>query len=338
MYDIRIEHYPAFRVSALQNKIREMSNYIPDAKEARLAEVEKLLNLTGDNTIPEMLVLYMGLVGTLYTEGQRTAEDMMDNYTNLMAILEKQEKSQPNDEKVQEAKQTIEDMLIGSGVATCDNLLALFTPRFEANPDDLDLVSKVVSLLSGSDCMTSDLFLKSVTALNKLSPSYKTAFYLYRLHAAKGENNDAARYLREAINSPDISDGEKGEYLYHEALLYFRSLNNTSRAMASAVAAIDASPFVRGKSYMLIASIWGGQRCGETDIEQRAPFWVAVDFLNRAKAADPSCAAEADKMIAQYRQYFPLQEETFMYDLAEGSEYTVVCGGMSAKTTVRTRR
>jgi len=255
-----------------------------------------------------------------------------------MAILESQERSKPDDETIKESKKVVEDMLIGSGVATCENLIALFTPRFEAHPNDLELVSKIVSLLSSSNCDNSDLYLKTVTALNKLSPSYKTAFYLYRLHLANGDNNEAARYLREAINSSEISATEKGEYLYNEALLYFRNFNNTNRAMSAARAAIDASPSVRGKAFMLIATIWTRFSCGETDIEKRAPYWVAVDYLTRAKAADPSCAAEADKFIAQYRQNFPSQEETFMYDLMEGSEYTVTCGGYSEKTTVRTRK
>ena len=338
MYDMRIEYYPANRVNALQNKIREMSNFLPDAKEARLVELEKLFNLTGDNTLTEMLTLYMGLVGSLYVEEKRTAEDVMDSYSKVMTILESQERSKPDDETIKESKKIVEDMLIGSGVATCENLIALFTPRFEANPDDLELVSKIVSLLSGSNCDNSDLYLKTVTALNKLSPSYKTAFYLYRLHLANGDNNEAAKFLREAINSPDISATEKGEYLYNEALLYYRNFNNINRAMTSAKAAIDASPSVRGKAFILIATIWTRFSCGETDIEKRAPYWVAVDYLTRAKAADPSSAAEADRLIAQYRQNFPSQEETFMYDLMEGSEYTVTCGGYTEKTTVRTRR
>lgn len=340
MYNIRIEHYPANRVSAQQNKIGEMGIYMPEAREERLVELEKLLALTGENTLSDMLSLYMVLVGNLYAEGKRSAGDMMDAYSKLMAIIEQQEKSQPNNEDVKKNKQMIEDILIGSGVATCDNLIALFTPRFEENPNDLDLVSKIVSLLSNSDCTTSDLFMQSLTVLNRLSPSYKTAFYLYRLNLGKGEYAEAAKTLREAIDSPDAGAEERAGYLIEEGMLYFRNLNNLNRAMSAARAAVEASPTVRGKAYMLMASIWASlaNKCGEDDIERRAPFWIAVDYLTRAKAADPSCAEEADKMIGQYRQYFPLQEEAFMYDLMDGAEYTVTCSGFSERTTVRTRK
>ena len=338
MYDVRIEFYPANRISALQNKIVEMGTFLPDAKEERLAELEKLINLTGDRTFPDMLSAYMGLVATLYNEEKRSAEDMMDAYSRLIAILELQEKAKPDDAEVKKHKLIVENLFIGSGVATCENLIALFTPRFEANSDDLELVSKIVSLLSGSDCVTSDLFVQSLTVLNRLSPSYKTAFYLYRLHLGKGEYAEAAKTLREAINGTDITEEEKGAYLIEEGVLYYRHLNSSSRAMSSARAAIEASSSVRGKAYLLIASIWAGQKCGDDDIEKRAPFWVAVDYLNKAKAADRSCTEEADRMIAQYRQYFPLQEDAFMYDLTDGAEYTVTCNGFRETTTVRTRK
>ncbi|MBR4438246.1 MAG: tetratricopeptide repeat protein, partial [Bacteroidales bacterium] len=62
----------------------------------------------------------------------------------------------------------------------------------------------------------------------------------------------------------------------------------------------------------------------------------ATDFMQRAMAKDPSLAAEAQKNIARYRQYFPKAEDAFMYDLVDGKGYSVSCGGMSASTTVRT--
>ena len=338
LYDIRIENYPQNRVSAMQFKVRDLGTFKPDAKEEQLAALEVLLNETGGETIPEMLVRYMDLIRRLYAEEERTAEDVMDSYSRLMAILDAQEQRQPDNEEIKGDKQMIEDMLIASGVANCENLIALFTPRFEANPDDLDLISKMVSLLTYAECASSDLYLQSVTALNKLAPSYQTAYYLSRMHASKGEYDLAMNYIQEAINHPDIPALDKADYMVQQGTLYFRNLNNSTRAMAVARAAMDVSSEVRGKAYMLMASIWAGQRCGESDIEKRAPFWVAVDYLTKAKAANRALTEEADKLIANYRQYFPLQEEAFMYDLMDGSEYTVICGGLRETTTVRTRK
>ena len=76
---------------------------------------------------------------------------------------------------------------------------------------------------------------------------------------------------------------------------------------------------------------------GGDEIAARSPFWVAVDYMVKAKNADPTLEEEANKMIVQYRQYFPEKSEAFMYNLTDGQSYRVSCGGMSATTTVRTQ-
>ena len=339
MYDIRLQYYSAsVNVGLLlQNKIMDLTTYKPDAKEERMAVLESLLNTMGNTTPPNMLARYMELVGSLYADGKRTADDVMDAYSRLAEILDVQERGNPENEEIKSIKVAIENYLINTGVATCDNLISLFTPRFQANSNDLDLVSKITYMLTISGCETSDLYLQSVTALNKLAPSYKTAYYLSNVHASKNEYTTAIKYLQEAIDNAETPATDKGKYLVQQGTMYLK-MNNSARAMAAAKAAVEATPAVKGKAYMLMANIWAGFRCGETDIEKRAPFWVAVDFLEKAKAADPSCAEEANKFIAQYRGYFPLQEEAFMYDLTDGSSYTVVCSGMTEKTTVRTKK
>lgn len=56
------------------------------------------------------------------------------------------------------------------------------------------------------------------------------------------------------------------------------------------------------------------------------------------KNADATLAEDADKFISTYRQYFPAQEEAFMYDIMDGSSYTVACGGLRETTIVKTRK
>ena len=63
-----------------------------------------------------------------------------------------------------------------------------------------------------------------------------------------------------------------------------------------------------------------------------------MDYLQKAKAADESLAADCNKLIGQYSAYYPQKAEAFMYDVVDGQSYTVSCGGMSATTVVRTQR
>ena len=88
----------------------------------------------------------------------------------------------------------------------------------------------------------------------------------------------------------------------------------------------------------MIGTVWGTTTCGGDEISRRAPYWVAVDYLQKAREADPSLADDCNKLIAQYRVYFPQTAEAFMYDITDGQSYTVSCGGMRATTTVRTQK
>ncbi len=65
---------------------------------------------------------------------------------------------------------------------------------------------------------------------------------------------------------------------------------------------------------------------------------MAVDYLQKAKAADESLTADCNKLIGSYSVYYPQKAEAFMYDIVDGQSYTVNCGGMRATTTVRTQK
>ena len=69
-----------------------------------------------------------------------------------------------------------------------------------------------------------------------------------------------------------------------------------------------------------------------------AKYWVATDYMNKAKAADEALADDANNYIRQYAAYYPQTAEAFMYDVTDGQSYTVSCGGMRATTTVRTQK
>jgi hypothetical protein len=67
---------------------------------------------------------------------------------------------------------------------------------------------------------------------------------------------------------------------------------------------------------------------------KQTAFWAAVDKLEKAKAVDPSCAANVNKMINSYKQVYPDKTELFMRNLTEGASFTVP-GWINEKTTVR---
>ena len=121
----------------------------------------------------------------------------------------------------------------------------------------------------------------------------------------------------------------------YEMANYCLKNGRKSKAFSAAQLAAQLGYGYTGKAYYLIGTIWGSTACGGNEITRRAPYWVAVDYLQKAKNADPSLEADANKLIGSYASYYPPAAEAFMYDLTAGQSYTVSCGGMTATTTVR---
>ena len=94
-----------------------------------------------------------------------------------------------------------------------------------------------------------------------------------------------------------------------------------------------------GRAYLVLGNMYaaGAKACGtESQVSQRAAYWVAVDTYIKAKQVDPSIAETADKLIAAYRAHFPSGDDLFTFGYKEGESYTVDCW-FRATTTIRAR-
>lgn len=338
LHDQRAEFFPKYAVTALNNKGLDLVNYVKGDSKRLFEGLEDIIAKNDTATKPSIYLFDLNAAVDLYQSGVLDEEQVIAVYEKSIENLENTKcNTDKEKEDVANVTEDIENIFIQSKVASCDKLVTLFTPRFEANPDSLQLVKNIVNMLSkteeGAD---TELFLNAVNAMHRLEPSYQSAYYLYRLYSARGDADEAVKYMEEAIAYPESDDSTDAAY-YYELATYCYKTGHSAKAYSSATKAVELDPSFAGKAYMLIGTIWGSQVCKGNEIESRAPYWVAVDYMNRAKNADASLTDEANNMIAQYAKYFPMKAEAFMYDLLDGQSYTVNCGGMRAVTTVRTQ-
>ena len=326
LHDTRVANYPKRAVSILNSKGLDLHNYIKGDDERVYKEYKAIIDANKGETDGNIFLFEIEAATQLVQDGKIGAEDYINEY-------------QANLEFVPEDKRPdYEGLFISSKVASCENLLELFTPRFAANPNDAELVSNIVKMMSITEgCTDNDLYLKAVSAMYANEPSHTSAYYLFRLHSSRGNNSEAIKFMEEAIASPESDSATDANYEYELALFCYKN-NMSGKAFAAAQRASDLNPELSAKCYMLIGTIWGSTVCQGNEIERRAPYWVAVDYLTKAKNADPSLADEANNLIRQYAAYFPQTADAFMYDLTDGQSYRVSCGGMSASTTVRTQK
>ena len=339
LQDQRMEFYPKSRGSVLNNK----GNYIVKYKESDTRYVYDNLNAIiaelGGETRPSLLVLDLQSAVKLYKEDALTADEVIATYNNVIACIDNANPKN-DDEAEQNAKvrSDLESIFADSKVASCENIINIFGPRFEAEPDNIALVNTIVRLMNTAEnCLSNDLYLNAVTSMHKNDPGYNSAYFLYKLHSNRGNVDQAIKYLEEAIAYETSGPEVDAEYLY-ELANYAIKNKMKGKAYDAARKAADLDYGFAGKAYFLIGTIWGSTACGGNEIQRRAPYWVAVDYLQKAKAADASLADDANRLIGSYSAYYPQAAEAFMYDITAGQSYTVSCGGMTATTTVRVNK
>lgn len=339
LQDQRAELYPKYAVTALNNKGNYMATYLKNDSERRFEGYEGIITKIGNQTKSNILVFDLQTAIELYQEGSIDAEKVINIYQRNVALLEESKpKNQVEIDQNEKAANDMSSLFAGSKVASCDHLVEIFTPRLEADKENLELATNIVKIMTiTDDCTSNDLFLNAVTTMYKLSPSANSAYYLYKLHSSNGNVDEAVKYMEEAIANEGSDASTDASWSYELAVFCYKNARNAKAyELCNTVANSSCPEDLKGKAYFLMGNIWSSTTCGGDEISRRAPFWVACDYMNKAKAADPSLAAEADKFISQFRVYFPQAADAFMYDITDGQSYTVSCGGLRATTTVRT--
>ena len=338
LHETRANNYPNNAQTTYNNMGQDLHNYVKDNNRRLYDGFELIISRVGEKVRPTTLLYDLQSAIDLFQAGELDAETVINIYQRNNDLLEKMQFANDT-EKTQGAnvKNDMGSLFASSKVASCDNLVELYTPRLAADPDNLQLAQAIVKTMSMTEnCDNNDLFLAAVTTMNKLDPSASSSYYLSRLHGARGNYAEAISYLESAIAGLEAGDSKTGDWTYELATLCFKG-GQSGKAFEYASKVAAENEALAGKAYFLIGNIWGSTRCGGDEIARRAPYWVACDYMNKAKAADPSLTDEANRYISQYSVYFPETAEAFMYDITKGQSYTVVCGGMRATTTVRTR-
>ena len=335
----RAEYYPKYKVVAMNNLGFDMANFYKNDAQKLYDGLNEVIAANKELTKPSVLLIDLNAAIQMYQNNELDADALISVYQNNMSYLEQAVPADANaKEDLEKVKDDMESLFISSKVASCEKILEVYTPRYEAAPEDLALVSNIVKMMSSADdCTDNDLYLNAATSLHKLQPSSQSAYFLYKLNAARGNFDEAVKYITEALTYPEISVETAADYNYEAATFCVKNGKN-AKALEFANKSMGLAESYKGKAYFLIGTIWGATTCGGNEIGRRAPYWVAYDYMVKAKDADPSLAEDCNRMMSQYRVYFPLMEEAFMYDLTDGMPYKVSCNGMTANTTVRTQK
>ncbi|MDP2176307.1 MAG: hypothetical protein Q8K70_10405 [Bacteroidota bacterium] len=207
---------------------------------------------------------------------------------------------------------------------------AIFQPKLKANPEDKNLVNKVIKLYK-SDPLYKDHpnFIGLIEKSYSLEPSALSAEQLARYFEGKKNMTKANFYYEKAAELSN--DNGKKEDFYIKLAKNNISNINVAKSYANKALSINSN---NGQAYIILGKAAYRNKCGNK-LEQAAAACVAVDYFNKAKSVDPSCSAEANQEIANHSKFFPLKSDAFFYGLKEGDSYTIGCSGET--TTIRVK-
>ena len=174
LQDQRAQYFPKYAVTAMNNKASYAAKYIKNDPKRVYDIYESVIAANGAETKASVLFNDFKVAVDLYGDGTVGTEEILNLYQRNLDMLNKiQPASEIEKKQIDEFRTNIENLFITSKVASCDDLLKLFGPRYEANPNDLQLATNIVKMMSlAEDCNDNDLFLNAVTTMYTLEPSF----------------------------------------------------------------------------------------------------------------------------------------------------------------------
>lgn len=275
---------------------------------------------------------YMDVAARIMKQDESYKEQFIQDYLKAAEVADAALKaaSKPKDQKMLKvAKDNIDAFFINSGVATCDNLQAIYAPKVEQNKTNLDYLKQVISVMQMLGCTEQEAYFAASEAAHAIEPTAATAVGCGYMYYKKGDMDKCIDYFDQAINL-EQNPIEKADYAYKTAAILF-SKKQLSKAKQYALKSISLNG-ENGKPYILIANMYASSpNWSDEAALNKCTYFAAIDKLQRAKSVDPSVAEEANKLIGTYAAHTPKDADLFFLSLKKGD--TVTIGGWIGETT-----
>jgi tetratricopeptide (TPR) repeat protein len=336
MYDRRATNFKVNTGNVYRLKAYDVAQYMKDDDLAIYKAFEAAVLAGGSKTEPRTMIDAMNAAIKVYSKKHLSVANFMEFYSKIRAFADTQAREKPDDTQAKRVPIDLESLFLSSGAASCNNIIAMFEKEFKTAPKDKKVVARILQMMGIYHCTKSDFYYRIVEVYHKLDPSAGSAYAVGAVYALKNDMTNAVKYYKEAVEIA-TSPKDKAKYMVELGIVYMQHLNNRAQALHYAQQAMshDAG---NGKACLLRGMIWAAEECDGNVIAKKAKYWLAVDCAVKAKSIDPALASEANRYIKAYSQYFPEQQEAFMYDLVDGDTYEVNCNGMTEETRVRTRK
>lgn len=352
LYDVRYQAYN--EPDAMPRKAKEMTDLLGKGAVNQYYPIyAEAVKTHGEKLDASWVYLYFVATVDYVVAGHADSSLVVDNYDIASDLLDKEleeavasmnAKLEAGDAAGAQKDSVVVSMIRNqialvensfSPFADCDQLVAIYTKKFNNDRDNVDLLKKITKILRKKGCTKTELFFDAARQLYSLEPTPSSALMVGQMCYSKEQYSDAVTYFKQAI--PELTETKDLYNANYFLGLCYGELRQYSAARSAFYEAAKAD-VTKGDPYLQIAVLYANSASSINDgMKGHSAYWAAYDKANKAKSVDPACTDNADKLMAAYRGRFPSQDVAFMLDLRDGSSFTVP-GWIGEGTVIRTRK
>ncbi|MFW5955514.1 MAG: tetratricopeptide repeat protein [Rhodothermales bacterium] len=248
-----------------------------------------------------------------------------------IAFMERVEESHGDDQEVADYIERVRDTLFRSP----EERMAFLESQLERRPDDVELISELFDLYmrEGQRQKAHELSQRLLEA----QPTARSYEMIARMRLEDGEAQEAFELYEQALEMPGAEDRQRD--IFYNMGIAQQQMGRLANARTYFRRALDIDrnfgPALIGIGDLYVTAVGN---CGSFEREDRAVYWLAVDYYERAASRDSSVANQARQKARSYSASFPSMEDIFFKNWNLGGSYRIDYGCYSwigETTTIR---
>ena len=226
-------------------------------------------------------------------------EQFLNDYLETKEVCEKMlqlAKEEPDPEKAQNIVEeydrplaVIEQVFAESGAANREQLVAMFTPKVEANKANLAYLRSAMTVLSANECDDTDVYYKAAEYAYQIEPTYESAIGMAQYSKKEGKLQDMLKYYEKAIELCK-TDNTRGRI----SLIIANGL-------------INSKQFTGALVYLDKAISYNSDLAGRANLQKAAVYTAlgqypqALTYCAEAATADITVSGSANRLAQKIR-------------------------------------
>ena len=195
--------------------------------------------------------------------------------------------------------------------------------QLDNDPDNVELVSDLFNLYMDEEMR--DMVYDLAPRLMELDPTARTFRLVAKMRLDDGDTDGAIELYNQSLEMDGGQDAAR-EVHFNIGIAHQQE-GRLSRARTSYRQALRIDDGY-GEALMAIGDLYVAavQGCGTFEREDRAVYWLAADYFERARRLDDRVSAQTRSRISTISQLYPTAEDKFFKNWTSGESYRIDYG------------